>query len=220
MSVPLPAMLVAIVIAPSLPASDTMSASSLSCLAFNTLCCMPCFLSSSDSSSDFSTDTVPTSIGCPVTWASFISSTTAAYFCFSVLNILSCKSALSTGLFVGIWTTFMWYIDSNSCSSVLAVPVIPDSFSYSLKKFWNVTVAIVLDSPFISTPSLASTASWSPSVNLLPCITLPVNSSTISISPSLTTYSTSKSIILCALRAWFIAWNISMFSMWVMFSIP
>ena len=36
-------------------------------------------------------------------------------------------------IFVGISTTSSLYISINSCASVIAVPVIPDNFSYILK---------------------------------------------------------------------------------------
>src|SRR5215213_375390 len=56
----------------------------------------------------------------------------------------------------------------NSSASVAAVPVIPESLSYCLKKFWMVIVATVWFSSRISTPSLASMAWWSPSEYLRP----------------------------------------------------
>ena len=43
-------------------------------------------------------------------------------------------------------------------ASVSAVPVMPESFPYMRKKFWNVIDAIVWFSCWIFTPSLASTA--------------------------------------------------------------
>ena len=64
MSVPRPAMLVAMVIAPLRPAWATISASFSWYLAFSTTCLTPFFFSSSESRSDFSTDVVPTSTGC------------------------------------------------------------------------------------------------------------------------------------------------------------
>ena len=78
----------------------------------------------------------------------------------------------------------MLYIFLNSSSSVLAVPVIPDNFLYILNRFWNVIVASVLVSSLIFTPSLASIAWCNPSENALPCISLPVNWSTITTLPS------------------------------------
>jgi hypothetical protein len=46
----------------------------------------------------------------------------------------------------------------NSSASVAAVPVMPESLSYILKKFWMVMVATVWFSSLIWTPSLASMA--------------------------------------------------------------
>ena len=46
----------------------------------------------------------------------------------------------------------------NSSSSVMAVPVMPESLAYRRKKFWNVMVASVLFSLATDTPSLASMA--------------------------------------------------------------
>ena len=85
MSVPRPAMLVAIVTAPARPAWAMISASRSWFFAFSTLCLTPRFLSSSRERSDFSTETVPTSTGWPFSWHSMISSTTALNFSRSVL---------------------------------------------------------------------------------------------------------------------------------------
>ena len=85
MSVPRPAMLVATVTAPNLPAWATISASFSWFLALRTLCLMPLRRSSSDSSSDFSMDTVPTSTGWPFSWHSSIWLTTARSLPASVL---------------------------------------------------------------------------------------------------------------------------------------
>ena len=84
MSVPRPAMLVATVTAPLWPAMATTLASSACTLAFSTVCGTPFFFSRPDSSSDFSTETVPTSIGWPFACRSAMSSTTASYFASSV----------------------------------------------------------------------------------------------------------------------------------------
>ena len=80
MSVPRPAMLVAMVTAPNLPASATICASCSCWRAFSTLCGMPSFFSSSDRNSDFSMLVVPTRIGWPLSWASWIALTTPSYF--------------------------------------------------------------------------------------------------------------------------------------------
>ena len=74
MSVPRPAMLVAIVTPPLRPAWATISASRSWYLAFRTWCGMPCRSSISEICSDFSIDVVPTRIGRPVSWTSRISS--------------------------------------------------------------------------------------------------------------------------------------------------
>ena len=63
MSVPRPAMLVAMVTAPSLPACATISASFSWCFAFSTLCAMPLRFRSPDRYSLFSMEMVPTRTG-------------------------------------------------------------------------------------------------------------------------------------------------------------
>ena len=63
MSVPRPAMFVAIVTAPGWPAPATISASRWWYFAFSTLCVKPARLNMRDSVSDTSTLTVPTSTG-------------------------------------------------------------------------------------------------------------------------------------------------------------
>ena len=81
MSTPRPAMLVAIVTAPGCPASAIVSPSSsaYSGLALSTACLMPFSFSCADSSSDTSTEIVPTSTGWPASWRAWISRTTAAH---------------------------------------------------------------------------------------------------------------------------------------------
>jgi len=64
-SVPLPAIFVAMVTEPFCPASAITIASLSCCFAFSTLCLIPSLESMLESISDFSTDVVPTSIGCP-----------------------------------------------------------------------------------------------------------------------------------------------------------
>ena len=64
MSVPRPAMFVAIVTAPGRPASMTISASRSWYFAFSTLCGTFRFFSLDDNSSEISIDVVPTSTGC------------------------------------------------------------------------------------------------------------------------------------------------------------
>ena len=70
MSVPRPAMLVAMVMAPFLPACATISASRSWFLAFRTLKSRVRFCSILASSSLFSTLTVPTRTGWPLAWHS------------------------------------------------------------------------------------------------------------------------------------------------------
>ena len=65
MSVPRPAMFVAMVTAPLRPAWATISASRLWCLALSTSCLMPRLSSRLESRSLFSIETVPTSTGRP-----------------------------------------------------------------------------------------------------------------------------------------------------------
>ncbi len=77
MSVPRPAMFVATVTWPFRPAIATIDASRSCCFAFSTSCGMPRFFSRAERISDFSTDVVPTSTGCPVACRSAMSSTTA-----------------------------------------------------------------------------------------------------------------------------------------------
>ena len=62
-SVPRPAIFVAIVTAPGCPARETISASDLCCLALRTLWGIFFLLSILDNSSETSTVTVPTSTG-------------------------------------------------------------------------------------------------------------------------------------------------------------
>ena len=73
MSVPLPAMFVDIVIAPSLPASAIIAASDSSFFAFSTLHRAPSFIKAFESAMDSSILRVPTSIGLPVLCSFFIS---------------------------------------------------------------------------------------------------------------------------------------------------
>ena len=84
-SVPRPAMFVAIVTAPNFPALATILASCSCCRAFKTLCFTPDFLSKFDNSSDFSIDVVPNRIGWPFELASLTSPTMASYFSSVVL---------------------------------------------------------------------------------------------------------------------------------------
>ena len=86
---PRPAMLVAMVTAPSLPACATISASRSWFLAFKILCFMPLRRSSLEISSDLSTVTVPIRMGWPVAWRSTISLTIAYFLPSTVENIIS-----------------------------------------------------------------------------------------------------------------------------------
>ena len=104
-SVPRPAMFVAIVTMPIWPASATISASFSWCLAFNTLCGTPERNNISESSSDWVIDVVPIKIGWPVWWRSTALRTTARYLAAFVLKIWSGKSIRANGLFGGIGNT-------------------------------------------------------------------------------------------------------------------
>ena len=84
MSVPRPAMLVAIVTMPRRPACATISASRSWYFAFSTTCLTPLRCRICDSSSHFSIDVVPTSTGCFSSFSRRISSATAKYFSFAV----------------------------------------------------------------------------------------------------------------------------------------
>jgi hypothetical protein len=84
MSVPRPAMFVATVTAFLRPASATMAASRACCLALSTSCLTPRLRSNVESSSLFSTETVPTSTGWPSRCRSTMSSTTASNFADAV----------------------------------------------------------------------------------------------------------------------------------------
>jgi hypothetical protein len=107
------------------------------------LCIIPFDFKNADIFSDFSIDIVPTRTGCPFVLNSIISSVNALNFSLSVLYILSGLSTRCMGLFVGITTTSNPYIFLNSTASVSAVPVIPESLAYILKKFWKVIDARV-----------------------------------------------------------------------------
>ena len=73
MSVPRPAMLVAIVTIRGRPAWITISASRACCLALSTWCGRPSFASIVEMSSEFSMEVVPSSTGWPRSWQSFTS---------------------------------------------------------------------------------------------------------------------------------------------------
>ena len=89
MSVPRPAMLVAIVTAPGSPAREMICASRSCCFAFSTSWPMPRLRSIFESRSDVSTDAVPTSTGRPDCCNPPISSITASNFACSVRNTKS-----------------------------------------------------------------------------------------------------------------------------------
>ena len=79
-SVPRPAIFVAIVTAPGRPALTIILASSSCCLAFRTLCSILAAFNMPDNSSDVSTDAVPTKTGAPLSTILFMSSITASNF--------------------------------------------------------------------------------------------------------------------------------------------
>ena len=103
-SVPRPAIFVAIVMAFNLPASAIISASCSWCFAFKRLCFKPALFSKLDNISDFSMLAVPIKTGCPFECASFTASTIALNLSFSSLKIKSFKSCRITFLFVGMLT--------------------------------------------------------------------------------------------------------------------
>ena len=78
-------MLVAMVTVPGRPACAMTPASFSCCLAFSTLCGTPLRFSISDSISEVSMATVPTSTGCPFLCSSSISLTTARNLALPVL---------------------------------------------------------------------------------------------------------------------------------------
>ena len=84
-SVPLPAIFVAIVTAPASPASATTCASLLCCFAFNTLCGILRWRRVLLINSLTSTDVVPTNVGRPAALFFSTSSITALYFSLVVL---------------------------------------------------------------------------------------------------------------------------------------
>ena len=84
-SVPRPAMLVAIVTTCDLPASATISASRWCNFAFNTLCLIPRNFNIRLNNSETSTEVVPTNTGRPSPTNRVISSITALYFSRFVL---------------------------------------------------------------------------------------------------------------------------------------
>ena len=100
-------MLVAIVTAPGEPASAIVSPSrsAYSGLALSTVCGTPRLRSCSDSSSDTSTEIVPTSTGWSFSLRSEISRTTAAHLPSMVLKIWSFWSLRIMSRLVGISTT-------------------------------------------------------------------------------------------------------------------
>ena len=104
-SVPRPAMLVAMVTVPDVPASATISASFWCNLAFNTLWRMPLNLSIRLNNSEISTEVVPTNTGRPASVNFTISSATALYFSRVVRYTKSSKSLRLVFTLVGISTT-------------------------------------------------------------------------------------------------------------------
>ena len=104
-SVPRPAMLVAIVTALGLPACAIISASRSCCLALRTLCWMPSCVSNSESTSLASMVAVPTKIGACFSWIRLISRMMPWYLPILLRKIWSSRSIRWIGLWVGIITT-------------------------------------------------------------------------------------------------------------------
>src|SRR3989442_10472821 len=88
MSVPRPAMLVAIVTILGRPAWATISASRACCFAFRTWCGNLSFSSIPEMSSEFSIEVVPTSTGWPRSWQSLMSPMIALYFSAAVKDLV------------------------------------------------------------------------------------------------------------------------------------
>ncbi len=105
MSVPRPAMFVAIVTDPGWPASATIWDSRLCCFAFRTLWPIPRRLSMRESVSETSTFVVPTRTGSSMALSRSISSMSALYFSRLVLKIRSSRSSRITGSLVGMTKT-------------------------------------------------------------------------------------------------------------------
>ena len=105
MSVPRPAMFVAMVTAPGSPASATMAASRSWFLALSTLWWMPLRSSIPESASEVSTEAVPASTGCPRVCASLIASTTDLNLACSERKMRSARSSRIMGRWVGTTIT-------------------------------------------------------------------------------------------------------------------
>src|SRR3990167_5997205 len=104
MSVPRPAMFVAMVIMPARPAWATMSASRACCLALSTWCGRLALFRSWSMISEFSIEVVPTSTGWPRSWHSRMSRIAASYFSRVVLYTRSSWSSRLLGRLGGITT--------------------------------------------------------------------------------------------------------------------
>ncbi len=104
MSVPRPAMLVAMVTIFGRPAWITISASRACCLALSTWCGSFSRSSIEEISSEFSIDVVPSSTGWPCSYFSFTSLMIAWYFSLEVMKTWSLRSLRTIGRWVGIST--------------------------------------------------------------------------------------------------------------------
>ena len=102
MSTPRPAILVASVTRPFLPACAIISASCSWFLAFKISCGIPSLLKIAESRSFLSIETVPIKTGWPFSCRAFTSLATALNFPASVWKTLSSLSILTIGRFVGI----------------------------------------------------------------------------------------------------------------------
>ena len=108
MSVPLPAIVVATVTAPSCPAPLIISASQNALLAFNTLCGIFSVMSSLEKTSVSVAVFRIISTGCSRLCASIVILTAAMNSSRAVTKYLSRRSILFNGLFGGITTTLLW----------------------------------------------------------------------------------------------------------------
>ena len=161
-SVPRPAIGVDTVTAPSLPASRTIRASSWVVTAFSSWWGIPRRDNSPLSSSDCATVRVAASTGCPIRCRAATSSATAAVLSSRVRNTFGGRSTRIGALTGGTTATSNPYLRRNSPAAGAAVPVMPQTRPYIPTNPATEIQASVSESGRTVTPSLASTAAWSP----------------------------------------------------------
>mmetsp|Transcript_11542 Transcript_11542/g.48444 ORF Transcript_11542/g.48444 Transcript_11542/m.48444 type:complete len:264 (-) Transcript_11542:1613-2404(-) len=219
MSVPRPAMLVEMVMAPPRPACATMSASR------STYCGRALRMTNSNESvspggsapirrayslscsrgykanacrrrataSLSSTVCVPTSTGLPLQCSAKISQTTSSSLTSWEEHSEVSQSRRTRSRLGGTVTTSSAYVSKNSTRSVAPVPVMPlRRPPYRLKRSWYVIEAAWCWSSCTSSPSFASTATCRLSVHRRPGVARPVYSSTMTTSLSRTMYCLSR----------------------------